>query len=56
MSEDINRKVEEDEGTKNLNQAYMNRIFCSTKERISYILYSAYGNTTLGKYDVGHDI
>lgn len=56
MSEDINRKVEEGEGTKNLNQAYMNRIFCSTKERISYILFSAYGNTTLGKYDVGHDI
>ncbi len=39
-----------------LNQAYMNRMFCSTKERISYILYKAYGKTSLGKYDVGGEI
>lgn len=56
MADDINRNVDEAQGAPKLNQAYMNRIFCSTKERIAYILYSAYGNTTLGKYDVGHDI
>ena len=39
------------------NQAYMmNRIFCSTKERVSFILSSALGTLGLGKYDVGSDI
>lgn len=36
-------------------QAYMNRMFCTTKERISYILYSAFGTMSLGKYDPAHD-
>ncbi|HHU84058.1 MAG TPA: hypothetical protein GXZ23_02660 [Clostridiales bacterium] len=39
-----------------LNKAYMNRLFCSTKERIAFILYSAFGGVGLGKYDVGSDI
>lgn len=39
-----------------LNQAYMNRLFCSTKERISYTLKSALGGLNLGKYDTGSEI
>ena len=39
-----------------MNTAYMNRLFCTTKERIAYILFTGYGGTTLGKYDVGSDI
>lgn len=35
----------------NNKQAYMNRLFCTTKERISYILYSSFGQMSLGKYD-----
>lgn len=50
------RSSEELENAPQMNQAYMNRIFCSTKERISYILYKAYGRTGLGKYDVGSEI
>lgn len=49
MADDkANRQIE--------NQAYMNRIFCSTKERVSYILYTAFGTTSIGKYDVGSEI
>ena len=40
----------------NVNQAYMNRTFCSTKERVSFILHNALGGINLGKYDVGSDI
>ena len=39
-----------------MNQAYMNRLFCTTKERIAYVAYSAFGQLNLGKYDVGADI
>ncbi len=39
-----------------LNQAYMNRLFCSTKERIGYILVTVFGAIGLGKYDIGSDI
>ena len=35
--------------------AYMNRLFCSTKERVAYITKSAFGGITLGKYDIGSD-
>lgn len=35
--------------------AYMNRLFCSTKERVAYILKSAFGDLSLGKYDIGSD-
>lgn len=38
------------------NQSYMNRLFCSTKERVSYIMYKAFGQTTLGKYDVDSEL
>lgn len=38
------------------NKAYMNRMFCSTKERVSFILHNALGGINLGKYDVGSDI
>ena len=58
MADDNENIVIEVEGeqSQTLNKAYMNRIFCSTKERVSYILYSAYGGTSLGKYDVGSEI
>ncbi len=39
-----------------LNQAYMNRLFCSTKERVGYILYEVFGAIGIGKYDIGSDI
>ncbi len=49
MAEDkANRQIQ--------SQSYMNRLFCSTKERVSYILYSAFGQTTIGKYDVGSEL
>ena len=51
--ENVNLNLEGDE---KLNQAYMNRIFCRTKERVSFILYMAFGGLSLGKYDVGSDI
>lgn len=35
--------------------AYMNRLFCSTKERVAYILKTAVGGIGLGKYDIGSD-
>lgn len=34
---------------------YMNRLFCSTKERVAYIVKSAFGSLSLGKYDIGSD-
>lgn len=39
-----------------LNQAYMNRLFCSTRERVAYILKAAFGKMDLGKYDTGSEI
>ncbi len=39
-----------------MNQAYMNRLFCTTKERIGYILFTVFGTVNLGKFDVGSDI
>ena len=57
MSDDVNRSIDQkDEQPQKMNMAYMNRLFCTTKERVSYILFKAYGNTTLGKYDVGSEI
>lgn len=35
--------------------AYMNRLFCSTRERVAYILKAAFGSLGLGKYDIGSD-
>lgn len=37
-------------------QAYMNRLFCTTKERVSYILYTAFGNMTTGDFEPGGEI
>ena len=54
--EKINNAVLEEDVAPEINGAYMNRLFCSTRERVSYILYSAYGSTSLGKYDVGSEI
>ncbi len=57
MSDEINRENSElNNAVPQLNQAYMNRMFCSTKERISFILHNALGSIGLGKYDVGSDI
>ncbi len=59
MSEEKLRESTEtvlEPGAPRLNQAYMNRIFCSTKERVSFILHTAFGGLGLGKYDVDSDI
>jgi len=49
--------VEEDKANRKIeSQSYMDRLFCTTKERVSYVLYSAFGQTTLGKYDVGSEL
>lgn len=57
MSENnVNDYLENDNAGRELNKAYMNRLFCSTKERISYILYTAFGTLGLGKFDVDSDI
>ena len=39
-----------------LNQAYMNRLFCTTRERVGYILKSALGGLDLGKYDLNSEL
>ena len=54
MSDDKN--LRESDELQNINQAYMNRLFCTTKERVGYILKTAFGDISLGKYDVGSDI
>ncbi len=36
--------------------AYMNRMFCSTKERVAYIVKSSFANLSLGKYDTGSEL
>lgn len=36
--------------------AYMNRNFCSTKERVTYILKTATSQLTLGKYDTSSEL
>lgn len=48
--------ADENKITEVKSQSYMNRIFCSTKERVSYIMYKAFGQTTMGKYDVGSEL
>ncbi|MBR4766843.1 MAG: MFS transporter [Clostridia bacterium] len=39
-----------------LNQAYMNRFFCTTKERVAYIAHKAFGDLKLGKFEVDSDL
>ena len=58
MSEEITSQtaVDEEKAGRKINQAYMNRLFCSTKERISFILYNSFHDFGLGKYDVESDI
>lgn len=49
MSEDkANRQIE--------TQSYMNRMFCTTKERVSYILYTAFGSMGTGSFEPGGEI
>ncbi len=56
MSETAENIREIDEATVKLDSpAYMNRLFCSTKERVAYILKTAVGGMNLGKYDVSSD-
>ena len=38
------------------NFAYMNRMFCSTKERVAYILKCAAADLSMGKYDTGSEL
>lgn len=56
MSETAEKIRETDEATMNMESpVYMNRLFCSTKERVAYIVKSAIGGITLGKYDVSSE-
>ena len=51
--------ADEEKAGRNLHndsQAYMNRLFCTTKERISYILYTAFGTMTTGSFEPGGEI
>lgn len=52
MADEVNRGSEQLE----MDQAYMDRLFCTTKERVAYVAYKAFGLLNLGKYDVGADI
>lgn len=52
MADEIKRDGEQLQ----MDQAYMDRLFCTTKERIAYVGYKAFGTLSLGKYDVGADI
>lgn len=53
----VNENNELEKAGRQRNQAYMmNRLFCSTKERIGFILSSALGGLGLGKYDVGSEL
>ena len=52
MAEEKLRQSDEIE----LNQAYMNRFFCTTRERIAYIGHKAFGDLKLGKFEVGSDL
>ena len=59
MSEEINNNV--DVQTREYvfetnTPAYMNRNFCSTKERVTYILKTATSHLTLGKYDTSSEL
>ncbi|MBQ4102967.1 MAG: MFS transporter [Clostridia bacterium] len=36
--------------------AYMNRMFCSTKERVAYIIKCAAAELSMGKYDTGSEL
>lgn len=63
MSENKNTALKENEipqqsfNSESLNApAYMNRMFCSTKERIAYVLKCTLGSVGLGKYDIGSDL
>lgn len=48
--------VVEDEEQTTINQSYMNRLFCSTKERITFVLLNCVSGMRLGDYELGSDI
>ena len=59
MSEEMNKAVETN--TREYvfeidSPAYMNRNFCSTKERVAYILKCAAAELNLGKYDTTSEL
>ncbi len=59
MSEEMNKNVETQTREYVLETdlpAYMNRNFCSTKERVTYILKTATAELTLGKYDTTSEL
>ena len=47
---------EPEEKAPEMNQAYMDRLFCSTKERVTYVAYKALGGIKLGSNDVGSSL
>ena len=59
MNEEMNKNVETQTREYVLETdlpAYMNRNFCSTKERVTYILKTATAELTLGKYDTTSEL
>ena len=48
--------IETEEQAPEMNQAYMDRLFCSTKERIAYVSFKALGGIKLGSNDVGSSL
>ena len=58
MDDNVNTQVKEQEYVNPVmsSPAYMNRMFCSTKERMAYIVKSSFASLSLGKYDTGSDI
>lgn len=59
MSEEMNNSVETNTREyvfETNSPAYMNRNFCSTKERVTYILKCATSQLTLGKYDTSSEL
>ena len=57
MDERKNAPLEENEAkAPEMNRAYMDRMFCSTKERISYVSFKALGELKLDGNDIGSSL
>ena len=48
--------TDSDESHMQTSTAYMNRLFCSTRERIGYILKTSFAKISLGQYDTDSDL
>ena len=50
------KRVQTAEQAPQMSRSTMNRLFCSTKERVAYVVHTATSGATLGKYDTGSAI